>query len=109
MKIIHEIEAPATCGGGHGRPYVVPAYTPDGTLSSGFRFELLIVSPNFGEDEVIHIDGDAACIVDVLQSAADIIRACGEDMVDEGVLSPDWLKRPDKLRKKMEEKEDSDD
>lgn len=94
MRIVHDIEAPAQTIG-TGEPYAKLR----GELPTGFRVSLtasalgLIPGP---ESEAIHIEGDGAYVLDMLNSLYCQVQAIGELFVEQGRIDPAWRERTDR-------------
>jgi hypothetical protein len=90
MRIVHDIEAPATVSAG-GEPY---ARSKDATKSHSWRVNLTIVAQDpfdEGEEgEVIHIEGGAEYVLDVLKEAVMQIELLGTMYVEDGAVEDDW-------------------
>lgn len=90
MRIVYDIEAAPQVGGGAGAPYAVPAGKSG--PSRGFRANLVIcwTDPLTGQEEAIHIEGDAKHVREAMRQALNVVEISGQSLVDEGLLRPDW-------------------
>lgn len=106
MRIVHDIETKVQCTGGDMRPYVVPTDERP-SLPIGFRVTLTgaAVCPFGGEDEVIHIHGDAYHIREMLDEMMSIIDMLAEYGIKDKLIDPDWLKLSGDRQSKLDEEE----
>jgi hypothetical protein len=89
MRIIHDIEGPM-----QAMAFVQPLMGKDKKHSSA-RVELVACSdPNYvlplDANEAIHIEGDAAAIIKMLDQWKHLIEMNAEMLVKEGQLEPEW-------------------
>lgn len=88
MRIVHEIESLATVSGGF-RPYTA---AKGHDKSSGIIVDLLILveEDRIIPSEEIHIEGDGAYILHVLEDAVRMIKDTAKIMVKEGQIVENW-------------------
>lgn len=88
MRIVHEIKGKATVSAGF-RPYAIAIGRKK---STGVIVDLLIIVEEHGiiPSEEIHIEGDGAYFLDVLESAVKMIKSTTALMVEKGHIIEDW-------------------
>ena len=91
MKIVHQMHGTVQAGGG-ADPYAVPVSRDQ--LPDDMQADLVAVTVNeYREDEVLHFEGSAKTILEMLWQLERTIMACARVHVKEGRLDPEWLEK----------------
>lgn len=105
MRIVHDIDSEAQVSGGNEHTYAVAKDKPG--PSKGFRCSVLITSKSpFGEEEAIHIHGDAKHMRTAFLEAAMVVEVMAEAHVKAGDLDPAWDGEPQATLEVVEEGKD---